>query len=40
VGAIKQRFPSSCLVFAIASSVRNAALAICPVPARIATDRI
>ncbi len=33
-------FKHPCLVFAIASSVRNAVLDICPVPARIATDRI
>ena len=33
-------FKHPCLVFAIASSVRNAALDICQVSARIATDRI
>jgi len=37
--AIKPWFESSCLVFVIASSARNAALDICQVSARIATDR-
>jgi hypothetical protein len=35
----KRGFQSSCLVFVIASSARNAALDICQVSARIATDR-